>query len=398
MWNTISAVLARLAALGLGGYLAYCEVTGTYEYYLADQDGVVNYIVKATVAITLVTALAPTFISMAFRARHWLLGSMLTVALLAAILVVFGAAVSRTGGNADTADQTRIKVERATKLAEKTEVEATEALKNATSEAVKECNTTTKGGTGRGDKCLLAESKRDTAQAALDKAREDLKNVGIIRRDPWGVRIAAMTGGRISEDDVRTYWPITVPLVVSIFAGLLIQFGAHLKLTPSTPVAPQSPGPLPAPAARRQRWILPSVMRQEPEPAAVQTPVAAAALPVAARAIDAVLPAEPMQPAFRRQKPSLKLVASNNVADMHGVVDFILEGLESGPGSRVSEKDCYKAYARACKAAGAKPVTPEDFVPMLDKACTDCAIARTHKSGQVYLVDVQLVNKASKAS
>jgi hypothetical protein len=108
--------------------------------------------------------------------------------------------------------------------------------------------------------------------------------------------------------------------------------------------------------------------------------------------------AEPKPTPFRHQKPALKLVASNNIADMHGVVDFILEGLESGPGSRVSEKDCYKAYARACKAAGAKPVTPEDFVPMLDKACTDCAIARTHKSGQVYLVDVQLVNKSQKAS
>jgi hypothetical protein len=390
MWNSISAVLARLAALGLGGYLAYCEVTGTYEYYLADQGGVVNYIVKATVAITLVTALAPTFISMAFRARHWLLGSMLTVALLAAILVVFGAAVSRTGGNADTADQTRIKVERATKLAEKTEVEATEALKNATSEAVKECNTTTKGGTGRGDKCLLAESKRDTAQAALDKAREDLKNVGIIRRDPWGVRIAAMTGGRISEDDVRTYWPITVPLVVSIFAGLLIQFGAHLKLTPSTPVAPQSPGPLPAPAARRQRWTLPSIMRKEA--AAVVAPQEAP------QPVLEPITAEPKPPAFRHQKPALKLVAGGNTAAMHGVVDFILEGLETGPGQRVSEKDCYKAYARACKAASARPVTPEEFVPMLDKACTDCGIQRTHKSGQVYLVDVQLVNKSQKAS
>ncbi len=31
------ALLARICALVLGGYLAYCEVTGTYEYYLADQ-------------------------------------------------------------------------------------------------------------------------------------------------------------------------------------------------------------------------------------------------------------------------------------------------------------------------------------------------------------------------
>ena len=337
-WNNVSAVLARIVALGLGSYLAYCEVVGTYEYYLADQGGKVNYIVQATVGITLVTALAPMFIAMAFRARHWVIGTLLLLALPIAILLVFGAAVSRTGGNADTAEQTRVKIVEAKALAKKTETEATDALANATAEAKKECNTGS--GTGRGGKCLLAEEKRDTAQARLDKARAAVVDAGVPKRDPWAMRIAEISKGRISEETVRIYWPVTVPLVVSIFAGLLLAFGAHLDLTP----------------------------RAKPGQGEV---------------------VEPKPPPFKKEP--LRLVASNNNL-MGTILDFMCVDFERCAGSRVSETDAYRAYAERHPM----PVTPEEFVPVFDRACAECGIQRESVGGKVYLMDVKILEPSER--
>ena len=45
----------RMAALALGVYLTWCEVSGTYEYLIEDQ-GAFNYMVKAGVGITIGSA------------------------------------------------------------------------------------------------------------------------------------------------------------------------------------------------------------------------------------------------------------------------------------------------------------------------------------------------------
>lgn len=336
-WNNVFAVLARIIALGLGGFMAYCEVTGTYEYYLADQ-GTLNYIVKATVGVTLFTALAPMFISMAYRARQPMVGTGLLVALPVAIILVFGAAVSRTGGSADHQEQQRIDAERALRLAQKTEEEATQALTDARNEAVKECNTG--GGTGRGHKCDEAEGRRDEAQRTLDRARAALKNVSVARKDPWASRVALITSGRISEEDVRMYWPVLMPVVVSLVAGLLMAFGAHLGLTSKT------------------------------------KPVKAVVV-------------ESKRAPFKREP--LRLVASNNTL-LSKILDFMCADLKRCTGSRTSEADVYRAYAGRDPTA----VTPEEFVPVFDRACAESGIQRESVGGMVYLRDIRIVESSER--
>src|SRR5262245_10608277 len=120
----------RLAALGLGAYLTYCEVTGTYEYLMKDQ-GSFNYIVKAGVGITIGSAFLPVFAGMAWRAGKWLRAFGIWMLFPLAIVFIFAAAIERTGGAADLAQRDRVKAERARKLAEKTEAEATAALATA---------------------------------------------------------------------------------------------------------------------------------------------------------------------------------------------------------------------------------------------------------------------------
>jgi hypothetical protein len=300
---------------------------------------------------------------------------------------VFSSAVSRTGGSADNSEAQRIKNERALDMARKTEAEATEALANATAEAKKECNTGS--GTGRGKKCDGAEDKRDEAAKRVDAARATINGINNPRHDPWFSRAPALTRGMVTEEQMRTYWPLLYPLVVSLAAGILLAFGVH-----SGRRAPRAtPQPAPVVVARKERRKWRWLRRQ-------QAPVVTDVARPPHDHVEVIEPeiVEPKRSPFRRKSPELRLVASNDHRSrMLGIVDFIIEGLESGNGTMVSEKDAYKAYAKTCRSAGAKPVTPEEFVPLLDKACDDCGIERVQRGGRVYLMDVQLVRPALEA-
>ena len=243
-WNTFWMVVLRLGALALGLYLAWCELSGTYDYFMADQSQVFNYIVKMMLGVTAFTAMAPALMSAAWAARRFGTLFFMVLALPLAVAIVFSAAVSRTGGSADNSEAQRIKNERALDLARKTETEATDALANATAEAKKECNTGS--GTGRGKKCEEAEDKRDKAAKKVDDARTTINGINNPRKDPWFSRAAALSEGRVTEEQMRTYWPLLYPLVVSLAAGILLAFGVHSGRRP----APQ-PAPMRAPRERK---------------------------------------------------------------------------------------------------------------------------------------------------
>ena len=384
-WNTFWMVVLRLGALALGLYLAWCELSGTYDYFMADQNQIFNYIVKMMLGVTAFTAMAPALMSAAWAARRFGTLFFMVLALPLAVAIVFSAAVSRTGGSADNSEAQRIKNERALDLARKTETEATDALANATAEAKKECNTGS--GTGRGKKCEEAEAKRDKAADKVDAARATINGINNPRKDPWFSRAAALSEGRVTEEQMRTYWPLLYPLVVSLAAGILLAFGVHSGRRP----APQ-PAPMRAPRERKP-W---GFRKAEPRVTEVAAPAAESPItaPVTQQRVDVHVDPTARRSPFRRPAPTLKLVASNANVAMGGILDFIIEGLESGNGERLSEKDVYKGYAKRCREAGIKPASIEEFVLLLDRACNECGIEREHKSGKVYLMDVQLVKAA----
>ena len=226
--NGLMTLLFRGAALALGVFLTYCETSGTYEYLMKDQ-GSFNYIVKAGCGVTIGTALLPVFAGMAWRARKYARALLLWLIFPLAVGVVFFAAIDRTGGTADLAQQQRAKDARARTLAEKTEKEATAAHATATEAAGAECSVGPPG-KNRGNKCLEAEGKRDAAQGRLDGARAVLLKAPVKETDPLAERIAAYTGDRITEEQVRLYRPLFLPLVLSILAGVFLSLGAHMDL------------------------------------------------------------------------------------------------------------------------------------------------------------------------
>jgi hypothetical protein len=387
-WYNLGWILAmRLAALGLGLYLTYCEVTGTRDYYLAVEHDNYTWIVKAMIGITLATAVTPTVITMAIRARQWALALGFLVMLPVAILIVFAAAVSRTGASADMQHQAVQQAARNANLDTTVEQEAYKALAEAKKRTKGEC------ADGRGGNCKALEQQQADAQKRWDDAVKAIKGETVSIADPWFSRAAALSKGLVTEDDMRTYWPALPPIIVSVFAGLLIAFGAHLKTTPG-----HAPQPIPERAPRvapreRETWRLTWRGKKRglvPQPAHPS---------IAPERAPEIIEAEIVEPErrpspFRRKVPGLKLVASNADMSALAIVDFIVETMESCPGGRVAEPDVYKAYMRNCKAASAKPLSASEFVPVLDKVCTDLGIRREQKGNRVYLVDVQLVRAA----
>jgi len=319
------------------------------------------------------------------------------MALPVCIVIVFSAAVGRMGGAADNSEQQRVKNERALELARKSETEATDALANATAEAKKECNTGS--GTGRGVKCEKAESRRDEAARRVDSARAAMLAVNNPKQDAWFARAAALSKGMMNEDDMRTYWPMVPPLAGSLAAGVLLAFGIHSGRRPAS-----HPTPSPAQQASRwPRWPEPKTQQRAKSEEILEgqilapKPAQKVATPITREPDDADADEPIRRSPFRRKTPDLKLVASNTNLAMGGILDFIIEGIESGNGERLSEKDVYKGYGKRCKEAGIKPVSIEEFIPLLDKACKECGIEREHKSGKVYLIDVRLVRPALEA-
>ena len=74
-------------------------------------------------------------------------------------------------------------------------------------------------------------------------------------------------------------------------------------------------------------------------------------------------------------------------------------GTPGAPLTDINGVNCADVYLVELEqpVANAKPVTPEEFVPLLDKACDDCGIRRQNIGGKVYLMDVQLVTRAAQA-
>ena len=329
----------RGAALLLGAFLTYCEVSGTYEYLMKDQ-GSFNYIVKAGCGVTIGTALLPVFASMAWRAGKLARAALLWLIFPLAVSVVFFAAIDRTGGTADLAQQQRVKEARAGDLAVRTEAEATTALAAATEAATMECNSgpVTKR---RGGKCLEAEAKRDAAQARVDAVRAALAAAPVKETDPLAERIAAYTLHYVTEEQVRLYRPLFLPLVLSILAGVFLSLGAHME------VPGHSAG---AKAGNR---------------------------PEAEKGSTIVAPAN----------PGPRVVAPSTSS----VPDIMVELLKPATGGRVELEDIFKAYVAACRPLGARALMPEQFADPARRFCHECGIRTQIMGERIYLLDVQLL-------
>jgi hypothetical protein len=197
---------------------AYSEVTGVYEFFIAEQ-GVMNYIVRAAMGVTVASAVLPYFLERAIRQMRLGRAAMVAVGFMLSVTVVFTAAVHRTVSVKDNAEASRKEASRKLDSAKANVASAETALASDQQLTAGECKT----GVGRECKKLAAAGK-DTLQTTID-LRTKLADTKEPVEDSTPGTISALTGGRVSVEQVRTFQPMLVPAAVSFLAGLLITIG-----------------------------------------------------------------------------------------------------------------------------------------------------------------------------
>lgn len=225
----IIGAVALLFALGF----AACEVQGTYEYLYADQQGW-TYIVIAGMLLASVLAVLPMFAALAFRSRPGM--SVALWALFAACLVcVVVAGIARTGTSTDIAQSRRDAINVQSGNASEAMVAAEARLARAETALAKARQDRADGATDRNCNkacgALLtanvtsAESERRDAKNDLDSARSTLVRAAPPTKDALASRLVGLLpSGWATEDQVRIYQPMVVPVLTSCASATLMAF------------------------------------------------------------------------------------------------------------------------------------------------------------------------------
>ena len=321
--------LALGAAVGATGVEIFCVYDGLRDASAAQ--------LAAGVAIAILAPLVPAYIE---GARRYF-ATVVFVATLACIIVASG---GRVGHFIDQGQQQREAAARAAKLAADTEAELATMLAEARAVAKTAC------GLKPTKACTDSQKRVDGLQGKLAGARSALATAPSAAGNGDVARIAAWTGGLLSEGQVSLYlpllWPVTMALVGAFFWG--VWGDGRPKTTPVVELKAAEPAE--ASLARPQIAV-------EPSPAEVASmPATAPALaaPNVVRVLGAIL-----QPADRRK--------------------------------RVEIEDVLRSYMAACKANG-NDVAPLDAFAVQAKAFAEATGIRVLTSGgKVFWCGVKLV-------
>jgi hypothetical protein len=318
----------------------------------------VNYVVRAAVGVTLASALLPHFINRTFQQGRPLFATLLAAGFLLSLAVVFTAAIHRTVSVADAAAASRKEEVRKLEAARANVETAEQALTADRQVTAGECKT----GVGKECKRLASEGK-GILQTTID-LRSKLADAKEPVEDSTPAAISALTRGLLSEEQVRRFQPMLVPISVSALAGLLITLGiGGSEAEPSLPRTPATTD-----LARRWWW------RRRKAAAEIQAPVTSPE-------IEARVP----------DRPRPKLAASTR-QPIGAVLDFLHDGLEIIAGPRTEMADAFIGYAAWCRAQSSRPLDVAKFVEEMEGLCRQFGIRVAVEGDRHYLIDVQLAS------
>jgi hypothetical protein len=193
----------KIAATAGGAALTGAAVWLNAEH-VAASEGWASPLVLAGVIVTVCAAMSPPFAERALKSGQWGKGAALWLFFLLAVAFSLTASITRSSGHRDgqVAGGELINVKAAL---------AREAYDSALKARNDECKT------GRGPKCR-------TAEAALDKARNDLAAAPAAKSaDPGAQRMAAVLG--VSEASVSLYSPLALPLGLELGGFIFLATG-----------------------------------------------------------------------------------------------------------------------------------------------------------------------------
>lgn len=206
-----------VAAITGGVVLTAIEVLGAVGFLISQDQP--SYLVAGGAVVTCVAAILPILAGRCWRDGRWVLATLLLVAMVPALSVIFTAAVERTGGAKDNANQDRQAIAQRIELTRSAEKEAKADVIADEAAAKAEC------ATGRKAKCLGLEARADQSRKRLEAARDAVAKAGVVPNDPMASRIAAVLP--VSEAAISLYQPLVLPLSISALGLLLITAGAH---------------------------------------------------------------------------------------------------------------------------------------------------------------------------
>lgn len=345
IWRAIF-LIAGFAVIGV-------EAWGTFDFLYADQHAI-NYIVVGGCLITVLSGILPAAASKAWADWRPILAIVAWLLVPLSLGVVFMATISRTGGAADRAQGERVQAVRAYNAAQKTVSDLEKTLSRQQSTADFECAPAQKG---RGVKCSDAEKAIADTQEKLTAARGELVKAPAEPVDSLSMRISAITGGRITQDQARMFQPAILPIIMSLVGAVLVAIGAH-KPKPAKP-AREKPAEVKAPAA-------------QPPPSALE--------PVAVRAPEP--PRQVAPPPKARNVVRLRAVAS--------VPQFIAECVEPAPGASLPLAELHAAYVRWADSRNATAEAPEVFISTVQTFAKRAGVPILLSNGQPHCDGVRL--------
>lgn len=329
IWRAVF-LLAGFAVIGV-------EVWGTFEFLMADQHSV-NYIVAGGCLITGLSGILPAAAAKAWEDWRPILAAVAWLLVPLSLVLVFMAAISRTGGAADRAQEARIQSERAYKAASEAVEELKATLRRQEATAEFECSPSQKG---RGLKC--ADANRDVAdtQAKLATARGILVKAPAVQVDSLSVRIAALTGGRVTAEQARMFQPAILPIIMSLVGAVLVAIGAR---SPRKPKPGKSAENKTQPAEKEKIEQQPVIETKPPVVDTVPAPKVASA---------------PMQ-------KNVVPIAKQKPIQVGSVALFFAARCEPVEGVETPVSDLLAAYREWCKSRDAQPVATAVFLQQLE--------------------------------
>lgn len=365
-------------ALLFGIIFAICEVFGTYEYLHKDQDGI-TYVVVAGAAIAAAISLLPAWASFAWRGRPWL-SAAIWVIFVVALGSVVASALARTGSATDVAQERREQIEKTEDQAARAVADAgrrldlaNDALDKANKDVI---DNASKKGCASNCAALLsaavvrAEREVEAAREGFDAAKQLEASAPIGKTDSLAKRIAAVLP--VSEDAVRLYQPLVVPMLTSALSAVLTALGIW-GLACWWQAMNTASGKESRALASADKGA--SIAR---EPASTED-----APPLAAE--DAPPPELPKAIAPPVDLPTAPFNESNSK-----LASFAGHKIIRAPGAELSMRDVLAAYQMDCARERVRPLDPRTFTRELAMLCQETGVRVRVEGKDAFLVGATL--------
>jgi peptidoglycan hydrolase-like protein with peptidoglycan-binding domain len=389
-------IVLGVLALLFGIFFAGCEIFGTYEFLLKDQQGL-TYIVFAGSGIAAAVSLLPIWATLAWRERKGL-STAIWALFVASLFIVVCAAIARTGSATDQAQfgaeksvETHSEAIAARVAAEQDVAQARSDLADARRDVTENAAKKTCA-SNCADLLAKAVSNAEaalvSARLRLDAARSDIVSAPPAKTDGLSKRIAALFP-YVTEGQVRLYQPIFVPVVTSALSAVLTALGlwaltgvAHRTKPDGISVRPIASDAMPVPLA----------VAQSIDIGASEAPLAIAA-PADSGAHDVPLADDPPADSLELIEPAPQPLQISGPPTP--VSPFVASRIARDPASDVHLRDARVAYMAFCAAEDATPVELPSFVRELANLCKRHGIQVRTEGRDAFLVGARLVDHAS---